>query len=210
MAACEQGSPSSCRVVHTLFAQGRTVQQNTPLSLYFRKRAQVYYAAALTRWGRQCKEGRAEACMNVGMTLRDGLGGERDASRAVAALHKAATLFKEGCTLRRVGADCYRAARVYTKGFSGVKPLAGERGFRKAKRALLLKMYRLGCELRSGEACHAYGELARTGKYMKKDLSLAKELYQKACSLLAPGILRKLSCTYAKGERPTLTRTPTK
>ena len=195
--ACKEGTPTSCRMLSTLFLKGVGVAKNRSMTQKYSKLAKTAYTTILPKWELACKNGDPSACMSAAISYRDALGTPRDAKKSITLFHASAQTYERRCTQKSDAPACYSAARVYQLGLMAVRELAIDKRFKKVAAKYITEKYDRGCTLKNADCCGALADLARTGRFMKRDLKKARALYKKGCELAVTAHVKKRLCTFA-------------
>jgi TPR repeat protein len=110
-----------------------------------------------------CEGGHARACFNLGVMLRDGIGGGTD-------LADARWRFSRACAFGS-------AAGCYSYGNMAMEAQGGERNDRDAREA-----HERACSEGLNQACNSLAILIEAGRGGNADPARARELYQTACN----------------------------
>ncbi len=155
---CNLGDVTSCVVLGVAYLNGNGVERS--------------FEKAVPHLKHACKEDDAEGCHQMGVMILEGKGAPPDPSRAEG-------FFEKACELES-GMACHRLGNLH---YTGTAPpaagqAAGAPNFKKAAR-----YFKDGCDLDCADACTALGKMRLAGQGMGMDEDVAKELFEKSCSL---------------------------
>ncbi len=196
--SCEKGTPSSCRMLSTLFLKGVGVGKDRRLAMRYSRLAKENYKKILPDWEQRCEKGNAGDCMNAGLAYRDSLGVPRDAVKSVRLFKQAADLFRTSCEKTKNAGACNSAARVYWLGLLRTPELRKDRAFRQSAKVFVSDMFEKGCALGNPDACGSLGDVYRDGDLVRRDEAKAMGFYRRGCELSKAGSHeKKRLCAYA-------------
>lgn len=148
-AQCDKNEPNSCYKLAMAYRFGNSGVKRD-------------LATARSLYEKACSGGVAIACVDLGVSLEQGIGGSKDVDGAYA-------IYKKACD-NGEPAGCTWLGTLYTKG------LGVQQNIDKAAR-----LYQNGCNGGHAPGCTFLGFFHQDGKGVTKDESLATQLFERAC-----------------------------